>query len=71
MPRKCFILVTKVCKKVFFYKFINDWKFTEVYGVTKLEINENGRGNYRGNLDDKEAFRQLKKGSYIINITSD
>ena len=71
MSRKCFIYVTKVCNKVFFYKYIDDWQLIEVDGITKLKINEQGTGNWRGKLEDRDAFRKLKRTNYILGVSDE
>ncbi|MCP4664862.1 MAG: hypothetical protein GY849_00730 [Deltaproteobacteria bacterium] len=67
MPRKCFIFVHKVCKKVFFYYFIDDWQLVEIDGKTTLKINKIETPNYRGKLEDKEAFKLLKRDTLILS----
>jgi len=66
MPRKCFIYVHKVCKKAFFYYFINDWQLVEKGGKTHLKINKLEKPNYRGKLADKEAFKFLNNSGTLI-----
>lgn len=65
MMRKSFIYVTKVCRRVFFYKYIDDWQFVEVNGQTKLKLNGQGKGNFRGKLKDGYCFMKLHKDVII------
>ena len=67
MPRKSFIYVTRVCKKAFFYKFINDWQLVEKDKKTHLKINKIETPNYRGKLSDVDAFKLLKRESLILS----
>ena len=67
MMRKSFIYVHKVCKKVFFYYYIDDWQLVEVEGETTLKINKIETPNYRGKLEDKEYFKLLKRETLILS----
>lgn len=67
MPRKCFIYVHKVCNKVFFYNFIDDWQFIEVNNKTQLKINKIEKENYRGKLSNKSAFKMLNRKTLVLS----
>lgn len=67
MPRKSFIYVTRVCKKAFFYKFIDDWQLVEKERKTHLKINKIEKYNYRGRLADSDAFKKLNRSSLVLS----
>jgi len=73
MGRTCFIYVDKVCNKVFFYNFIDDWQFIELkkegeqFNKTHLKINKVEKYNYRGKLSDADAFKLLNRDSLVLS----
>ena len=73
MSRKSFIYVYKVCNKVFFYNFINDWQLVEIkkdgeqLSKTHLKIKKVEKNNYRGKLADKDAFKLLNRDTLVLS----
>ena len=73
MMRKSFIYVTKIRKKTFLYRFIDDWQFVETYpekrktSVTKLKVNKVEEGNYTGKLVDAPYFSKLHQDELILS----
>jgi hypothetical protein len=73
MSRKCFIYVHKVCKKVFFYNYIDDWQFIKIkkdgkqFSQTQLKINKLEKYNYRGKLSDADAFKMLNRETLVLS----
>ena len=65
MMRKSFIYVTKIRKKTFCYRFVNDWQFREKYNPetksskTIVKIMKVPISNFVGKLQDAEYFRKL------------
>jgi len=65
MMRKSFIYVTRICKKVFFYKYINDWQIIDA--GNKVKIRKIEESNYIGKLKDAEYFMKVDKNQLDIS----
>jgi len=65
MMRKSFIYVTKIRKKTFIYKYIDDWQIIDA--GKKLKINKIEVPNYIGKLKDTKHFKKLEKRQLDIS----